>query len=348
MVHITAERLRKVVCAVFEGGGVPEPVAAQVAHSLVENNLTGHDSHGVLRVTYYVRDLLDGKINPHAEVAVTRETPTTGLLDGNRIFGIVGVRQAMALAIEKARVQNVGLVVIANTHHTGRMGEYVVQAAEAGFIGLVFGRGPAKGGIVAPYLGTSRALNTNPIAWGVPAKDHPPVFMDYATSVCAQGKISVALDKGQSLPVGWLLNADGEPTTDPQDYFRGGIMLPFGGHKGYGLGTLVELVASGLTGTACSMFPDFVPDFATVVMAINIEAFCPLEQFRLMVDTFVATIKAGRKAPGVEEILVPGEPEWNTRAARLRDGLDLPDATWQRIVDAGKLCGVDVTSAELA
>lgn len=340
--HITAERLREVVGAVFEGGGAPEPVAAQVAYSLVENNLTGHDSHGVLRVTYYVRDLLNGKIDPHAEVTVTHETPTTALLDGNRIFGIVGVRQAMALAIEKARAQNVGLVAIANTHHTGRMGEYVVQATEAGFIGLVFGRGPAKGGIVAPYLGTSRALNTNPIAWGVPAKDHPPVFMDYATSVCAQGKISVAVDKGLPLPDGWLLAADGNPTTDPQDFFRGGIMLPFGGHKGYGLGTLVELVASGLTSSPCSLFPDFAPDFATVVMAVNIKAFCPLPQFRAMVDAFVVAIKAGRKAEGVDEILVPGEPEWRTRERRLRDGLDLPDATWQRIVDAGALCGITV------
>jgi len=233
-------------------------------------------------------------------------------------------------------------VAIANTHHTGRMGEYVVQAAEAGFIGLVFGRGPAKGGIVAPYLGTSRALNTNPIAWGVPAQNHPPVFMDFATSACAQGKISVALDKGLPLPAGWLLNAEGNPTTDAEDYNRGGIMLPFGGHKGYGLGALVELVASGLTGEGCSLFPDFEPDFATVVMAINIAAFCPPEQFRQMVDTFIATIRAGRKAPGVEEILIPGEPEWNTRAARLRDGLDLPDATWQRIVDAGAQCGMTV------
>jgi LDH2 family malate/lactate/ureidoglycolate dehydrogenase len=343
MMHITAERLREVVRTIFEAGGVPEATAAQVAYSLVENNLTGHDSHGVLRITYYVRDLLNGKIDPHAVITVTRESPTMALLDGNRIFGIVGVRQAMALAMEKARAQNVGLVAIANTHHTGRMGEYAVQAADAGFIGLVFGRGPAKGGIVAPYLGTSRALNTNPIAWGVPAMEHPPVFMDYATSVCAQGKISVALDKGQALPDGWLLDAEGNPTIDPQDFFQGGIMLPFGAHKGYGLGTLIELVASGLTGEGCSLFSDFEPDFATVVMAVNIAAFCPPEQFRQMVDTFVATIKAGRKAPGVEEILVPGEPEWNTREIRLFDGLDLPDATWQRIVDAGALCGTKVS-----
>ncbi|MBN2393118.1 MAG: Ldh family oxidoreductase [Anaerolineae bacterium] len=342
MMHITAGRLREVVCTIFEAGGVPQATAAQVTHSLVENNLTGHDSHGVLRITYYVRDLLNGKINPNAQIKVIRETPTTALLDGDAIFGILGVRHAMNVAMEKARAHNVGFVAICNTHHTGRMGEYVVQAAEAGLMGLVFGRSPGKGS-VAPFGGTSRALNTNPIAWGIPAGEHPPVFMDFATSACAQGKIALAVDQGKSIPEGWLLDVNGNPTTDPNDYFTGGIMLPFGGHKGYGMGTLVELVAGGLTSTSFGLDPDFVPDYATVAMAVNIGAFCPLPQFRVMVDAFVVTIKAGRKAEGVDEIFVPGEPEWRTREIRLRDGLDLPDATWQRIVDAGALCGVEVS-----
>jgi LDH2 family malate/lactate/ureidoglycolate dehydrogenase len=341
MVHITAERLRDVVRAVFEGGGAPRPVAEGVATSLVENNLVGHDSHGVLRINYYARDLVAGKINPNAQVKAVRETPTTALLDGDAIFGILGVRHAMEVAMEKARAHNVGFVAIYNTHHTGRMGEYVVQAAEAGLMGLVFGRSPGKGS-VAPFGGTSRALNTNPIAWGIPADKHPPVFMDFATSACAQGKIALAVDQGKAIPEGWLLDVDGNPTTDPNDYFTGGIMLPFGGHKGYGMGTLVELVAGGLTGTSFGLDPDFVPDYATVAMAVNIEAFCPLAQFRAMVDAFVAAIKTGRRSPGVDEILVPGEPEWRTREIRLRDGLDLPDATWQRIVEAGEMCGVAV------
>lgn len=342
MIHIQAKQLQDIVSKVFVGGGTPQAIADQVAHSLVENNLTGHDSHGVLRISYYVRDLLNGKINPNAEISVVRESATTAVLNGHSIFGIVGARQAMDLAINKARAHDIGMVAISNTHHTGRMGEYVVQAAEAGLMGLVFCRSAAKGGAVAPYLGTSRALNTNPIAWGVPAGKYPPVFMDFATSARAQGKLSAAIDAGHDIPEGWLLDADGNPSTDPHAYGKGGMLLPFGEHKGYGLGTLVELLAGGLTGTGCCIFPSFTPDYATIVMAVNIAAFCPLAEFRQMVDRFVESVKAGRKAPGVEEILVPGEPEWHTRAQRLRDGLELPQATWQRIVDAGAQCSVDV------
>lgn len=342
MVHITAERLRVIVADVFEGGGAPRPVAERVADSLVENNLVGHDSHGVLRVGYYTRDLLNGRINPHAEISVVRETPATALLDGDGIFGIPGVRYAMDYAIEKARASSIAMVAIKNTHHTGRMGEYVVQAAEAGFMGMVFSRSGAKGGIVAPFLGISRALNTNPIAWGIPVDGHPPVFMDFATSAVAQGKIQFAMDKGQSIPEGWMMTVEGKPTTDPTEYTRGGMLLPAGGHKGYGLGTLIELVAGGFTGTGSGLLPDFVPGYATVVMAVDIAAFWPPDEFKAMAEAYIAAVKAGKKAPGVEEILVPGEPEWRTREQRLRDGLELPDATWQRIVEAGEKCGVSV------
>lgn len=343
MVHISADRLCAIVRKVFEGAGAPPAVALQVSRSLVESNLVGHDSHGCLRISYYIHGLASGRVNPHAEVKVIRESAATALLDGNRIFGQIGLRQAMECAMDKAQHHDIGLAAIHNTYHTGRLGEYVVQAAEAGFIGMVFGRGPVKGGLVAPYLGTSRALNTNPIAWGVPAAEHPPVFFDFATSICAQGKIEAAMDESMSLPEGWLLDAQGNPTTDPHEQRRGGALLPFGGHKGYGLSTLIELTVGGLTGTSCSLLPDFIPSYATVVLAINIAAFRPLQQFCQMVDEFIKAIKAGPKAPGVEEILVPGEPEWRTRELRLRDGLDLPDATWERIVSAGASCGVKVT-----
>lgn len=346
MIHIAADRLCTTVQDVFEGAGAPRSVAQQVARSLVESNLMGHDSHGVLRISYYVRGLMNGRTNPHAKVTVVHESAITALLDGGGIFGQVGLHQAMERAMDKAQHHDIGLVAIYNTHHTGRMGEYVVQAAKAGFMGMVFCRGPVRGGLVAPYLGTSRALNTNPIAWGVPAAKHPPVFLDFATSVSAQGKIEAAIDKGAPIPEGWLLDAQGNPTTDPHEQRSGGALLPFGAHKGYGLSVLIELVAGGLTGTSCSLLPDFASGYATLVLALKIAAFQPLEQFCQMVDEFIEAIKAGRKAPGVEEILVPGEPEWRTRELRLRDGLDLPDATWERIVEAGARCGVEVTLDE--
>jgi LDH2 family malate/lactate/ureidoglycolate dehydrogenase len=246
-------------------------------------------------------------------------------------------------AITKAKEHDLGLVASHHCGHTGRMGEYAVQAAEQGLIGMVFGSGSAKGGIVAPYQGTGRLLNTNPLAWAVPAATHPPVFLDFATSIVAQGKIQAAIDKGVSIPEDWLLDADGRPTTDPNEQRRGGVLLPFGQHKGYCLSFLIEILCGGLSGAVCGSLPAYSPDYATLFMAINIEAFHPLDQFRQMVDDQIAVTKASRKAEGVEEILVPGEPEWRTKEQHLREGLHLPEATWERIVESGARCGLTVT-----
>lgn len=342
MIHIMAERLEAVVADVFVAAGTPIETAREVAATLVEGNLTGHDSHGVLRVTFYVDMIRNGRLDPRGELTVVHESATTALLDGGKNFGPVTARKAMDYAMTKAREHDLGMVAIRNCGHTGRLGQYAVQAAKAGFMGMVFSFGSVKGGTVAPYLGTGRTFNTNPIAWAVPAAAHQPVFMDYATSVVAQGKIQAAVDKGVRIPEGWLLDAEGNPTTDPAEQMRGGVMLPFGGHKGYCLAFMIEVLSGGLTGAGCSALPAFKPDFPTVMLAVNIAAFQPLEQFCQMVDELIAVTKAGRKAPGVEEILVPGEPEWRAREKGLRDGLDLPEATWQRIVDAGAKCGLEV------
>lgn len=343
MIQIAAERLRDVVRDVFVAAGTPADAACQVASSLVENNLMGHDSHGVLRVGWYVDCILTGRVNPTAPITIERESATTALVDGGNNFGQLVARQGMDIAISKAKAHDIGLVATHHCGHTGRMGEYSVQAAERGCIGMVFGSGSAKGGIVAPYLGTGRFLNTNPTSWAVPAAKHPPVFLDFATSVVAQGKVQAAIDKGVSIPDDWLLDAEGRPTTDPNDQRNGGVLLPFGKHKGYCMSFLVEILCGGLSGALCGSLPAYCPDYATLFMAINIEAFQPLDEFRQMVDDMVEAAKKVRKAEGVEEILVPGEPEWYTREQRLREGLQLPDATWERIVESGAKCGLTVT-----
>ena len=343
MVHITDKRLRQVVTEVLEAAGAPLASAQQVAESLVLASLVGHDSHGVRAVPGYVEALENGSVNPHGEIKVVRESATTALLDGGLNLGIVTMHKATELAMNKARAHDLGMVAIRNAAHTGRMGEYVVRAAENGFMGLVFGTGALPGGTVAPYLGISPRFNSNPIAWGVPAGTHPPVFFDFATSAAAVAKLMMAQDKGQPVPAGWLVDPEGNPTTDPRDWQRGGALLPFGGHKGYGFLFLIELLSGGLSGMSCAPLADYQPNFSAVVMAVNIEAFQPLAQFRDMADRLVAATKEARRAPGVEEILVPGEMEWKTLEKRSREGLDLLDVTWQRIVDAGARHGVAVT-----
>ncbi|MCD6519300.1 MAG: Ldh family oxidoreductase [Anaerolineae bacterium] len=330
-VIVKADQLRSLVQQIFERAGVPTQTAQQVAFSLVESNLVGHDSHGVLRVSFYLEMLREGRVNPHGEFSILHESATTALIDGGRNFGQVVARKAMDYAMQKAKQHDIGMVVIRNCGHTGRLGEYVVQAAEKGFIGMVFGSGSRPGGSVAPYLGTSPVFNTNPIAWGIPAAQHPPVFLDFATSACAWGKIQLAIDKGIPIPEGWLLDADGNPTTDPTAHQRGGVLLPFDKHKGYCFSFLIEALAGGLSGVGIAASPKYQRDFVLVMTAIHIAAFQPLEQFCQTVDELIAAVKAARKAPGVKEILVPGEPEWFTREERLRQGIELPEVTWEQL-----------------
>jgi LDH2 family malate/lactate/ureidoglycolate dehydrogenase len=346
MIHITAERLKQAVEKVFVAAGVPATSARRVTESLVESNLVGHASHGVLRVGSYVEMIEDGRIDPQGEITVTRQSATTALLDGGRNFGQLVAYEGMRRAMAKAREHDIGMIAIHHTGHTGRLGEYVAHAAKEGFMATICGTGAGQGGAVAPYGGASRVFNTNPITWGIPAAEHPPVFLDFATSVSAWGKIQEAIDKGEPLPEGWIIDAKGKPTTDPTALKEGGVMLPFGQHKGYCLSFLVEAVANGLVGNSCAPLPDHERDYALVMTAVNIGAFQPLDAFCETVDDLIVATKNARKAEGVEEILVPGEYEWNNRARHLEEGLDLPDATWQRIVDTGEKYSASITLEE--
>ena len=357
MVHITDKRLRTVATEVLAGAGAPREVAERVAEALVLSNLVGHDSHGVSALPHNVQAMEKRTVNPHGEITMVRESATTALLDGGQNFGHVVMKKATDSALSKAREHDLGMVAVRNCWHAGRLGEYVVEAAQQGFMALMFSTGNLKGGTVAPYLGVSPRFNSNPIAWAVPAGKHPPVFIDYATSACAVAKILLAVDKGESIPEGWLLGPDGKPSRDPTDWVRGpdgkpssdpyqwqrnGALVPFGGHKGYGLVFLIELLSGGLTGRSCAPLPEYESTFSNVMMVVNIDAFQPLGEFRSLADRLIAAVKKARKAPGVEEILVPGEPEWKSHEKRLREGIDLLDVTWQSIVEAGARHGVKV------
>jgi LDH2 family malate/lactate/ureidoglycolate dehydrogenase len=342
MMRIASDALAPMLTDILSAAGAPAESAAQVASSLVESSLVGHDSHGVLRITSYVDAILGGRVDPHGAITVTRESATTAMIDGGRNLGLVVLRRAMALAMDKARAHDVAVVTVRNCGHTGRMGEYAVQAAREGFVATVLGTGSRKGGSVAPYGSVTPALNTNPMAWAVPSGRFPAVFLDFATSVVAWGKIEAAIDKGVPIPTGWILGPDGQPSTDPHDFQRGGVLLPFGGHKGSGLSFMVEALAGAMTGIGCAPLATYKSDFGTVLTALNVEAFQPLDEYRRTIDALVEAIKAGRPAPGATEVLVPGEFEWRTREERLRDGLALPEATWQRVVAAAERCGVPV------
>jgi uncharacterized oxidoreductase len=235
----------------------------------------------------------------------------------------------------------VGVVVLGNCDHTGRVGEYAVQAAQAGMLGLLICNGSLPGGLVAPFGGVGRALGANPLAWGIPGPaGGEPIFVDFATSAVAQGKVQVAADKGELLEPGLLLDKEGRPSRNPQDQFDGGALLPFGGHKGYALSVMIELVAGTLSGVGFPLQPGYTWNQGTLLLALNLAHFVTPAEYAAQVADFVARLKATPRAPGVDEILLPGEPEWRTRRQRLAGGIPLPEATWARLTATAQTLGV--------
>jgi uncharacterized oxidoreductase len=200
--------------------------------------------------------------------------------------------------------------------------------------------GPSPRGSVTPFGGLGRALGTNPIAWGIPSKSHP-IVVDFATSVCAWGKIGVAMDKGEPIPEGRILDKHGCPSTDPNVLRDGGVLLPFGEHKGYGLGVVAELLGGGLSGVGPTMLRQEGQNQGTVLIAINVEAFGLQEDFEEMVAAFSQRLKAIDPAPGHDEVLVPGEPERRSKAERERTGIPLPEKTWERLLETAASLGME-------
>jgi len=343
VVYIQAEHLKVCVERVFTAAGVPRERALQVAESLVESNLVGHDSHGVLRVGSYIDAISSGSVDPNAESEIVRSSATTAVIDGRRGLGIIAGRKAMALAMAKAKEHDIGIVTLRNVGHTGRMGEYAVQAAREGFVCSIMAAGPRAGGMVAPFGATSPAFNTNPMSWGLPANCYPAIYVDFATSMAAWGKIQAAIDRGDSIPEGWLLDVDGRPTTDPTRIRNGGTLVAFGQHKGSGLAFLVEALCGALSGVSCAPLADYAGEYVLLMSAIRVEAFQPLDAFRTRIDGLVDAIHAARKAEGVAEVFAPGEKEWRTREKRLCEGIDVAEAAWERIVAAGARYGCPVS-----
>jgi uncharacterized oxidoreductase len=338
MITIPAPELQQTVASILRAAGCLDEVANRVAASLVESNVVGHDSHGVMRVPFYIDAIRAGTLDPTGRVTVVQETPATTFLDCGWNFGQYACAQGMQMAIDKSRVAGIGLTVLRHCDHTGRIGEYVVMAAEQGCIGQVVCNGSIPGGLVAPFGGRARALGANPIAWGLPGQ--PPVYLDFATSAAAHGKLEVAADKGELVPEGWILDKHGRPTRDPHDEMDGGVILPFGGHKGYALGVMIELVGGGLSGAGFPIQDGYRWDQGTLLIAINIASFQPLEAFQAQVEDFRARIKNVPLAQGHDEIFVPGELEWRTRERRLQEGIPLPEVSWGRIREAAHSLGL--------
>ena len=336
---LQAPHLHAISRNIFVAAGVARHVAENVSEILVNANLAGHDSHGVLRIPAYLRSIDSGSMKPNAEPKVLAETANTLSVDGQGSFGHYTSRWSIKKAIEKAKASASCSVSILNTGHIGRLGEYAEEAARAGCISLITTGGGGRGrGPTVPFGGAEGAFGTNPIAIGVPTGDNSPFIVDYATSMVAEGKIQVARSKGIDLPEGCILDKNGNPSVKPADFYDGGSLLAFGKHKGYALAMFTCLLG-GLAGTfnveQGSMNGIFM-------QAIDISAFTSVAEYQKGVRAFLDGIKSTPPAPGFDAVLVPGDFEHQSRTQRLVDGVEIPDTICNQLQECADKLGISI------
>jgi uncharacterized oxidoreductase len=352
MVTIKADRLEALVGNIFNAAGCSRAESDRIARYLVAANLAGHDSHGIVRVPRYVEMKQDGRVIADQQVELVVDTPVLAVIDGKFGFGQSVAPQAVAIGIEKCKAMGLSAVALRNSGHVGRVGDWAEMAAAAGIVSIHFVN--AGGSVlVAPFAGVERRFSTAPYCIGVPLPGRPPLVLDFATSVVAEGKVLVASQGGKKIPADALIGPDGEMSGDPtllygeyapagpRDFRKGpGAIRAFGDHKGSGLALMCELLGGALTGNGCASLdrPSANGMFSLYVDPARIDpaGFFPEEVMR-----YVGHVKSASPARAGDEILVPGEPEQASRTKRLREGVPLPDDIWTSIVTTARSVGLD-------
>ena len=342
MPNLDADGLIAFATAVYQAAGTPPEHAQTVAKHQVRANLVGHDSHGVVLLPTYIDRIGRGHIMPAARPEIINESPATLAVNGKWGFGPVISEWTMERLVTRARQMRIAAATIREQSHVGRLAEYPLMAARAGFIGLMMADSGQSPKAVAPFGGREARLGTNPICIAFPSDLPGPVFIDMATSAVAAGKLNLARAQGKPIPLGWLLDKEGKPTTNPNAQLEGGVMLPLGGpegHKGYGLSFAVETLAAVLPGLGFGIDPKGRHNDGTFMLVIDPQAFSPTD-FKAEVEAFVRYLKATPPAEGFEEVLYPGEIEYRTEQRRRQAGIPIEDATWRRLGEIAARFGI--------
>ena len=351
MMVVAADRLEHLIGEIFTAAGCSRAEAERIARYLVAANLAGHDSHGVVRVPRYVEMKKDGRVVADQTVDVTVDTPVLAVVDGKFGFGQSVAPQAVEIGIAKCKAMGLAAVSLRNSGHIGRVGDWAEMAAAAEIVSIHFVNA-AGSVLVAPFGGLERRFSTAPYCIGVPMPGRPPLVLDFATSVVAEGKVLVASQGGKKLPADALIGPDGEMSDDPatlygehtatgpRNFRQGrGAIRAFGGHKGSGLALMCEILGGALTGNGCAQLgrPSANGMFSLYVDPARIDpaGFFPAETAR-----FVEYVKSATPARSGDEILLPGEPEERSRARRLAEGVPLPDDTWASIMATARSVGL--------
>ena len=343
----TAGELRNLVSRILRAVGADGDNAERVAQALVSADLAGVDTHGVFQLPRYVTSIEDGELVPSAHPEVIKESTTTAMISGNWTFGQVAAGYAMQKAICKAKESNVAIVGMVQAYHIGRLGEYSEMAAEQEMVSMVFGSGYAEGlPSAVPFGGREKVLQSNPIAMGFPAGRRPSMIIDIATSIVANNKINLARAKNQPLPLGWIIDKDGNPTTDPLALDEGGGVLPFGGHKGYALMLAAEFLGRILTGSKFFAEDDLggpvMREQGVTMVVFRADLFQSLDAFIQLADVKISQMKKVVPAPGFKEVLVPGDVENQARMDRRTNGIPLSDAVWRSLTELSGSLGISV------
>ncbi|MBI3329105.1 MAG: Ldh family oxidoreductase [Nitrospinae bacterium] len=334
MPTFTAEKLEQITSQAFHAAGTPEEDARTVAQLMVWANLVGHDSHGVIHIPRYVGQIKEGLIVPGAKPEILKETPSAAMIDGHWNFGHVVAKKGMEIAIEKARKTTIACISLANLNHIGRVGAYPTMAAQAGMAGIACCSSGGAARLVAPFGGRKALLATNPIAMAFPSRLDGPILLDFASSASAAGKIRLYRNRGQLLPENWIIDKEGRPSTDPNDFYAGGALLPVGGdqgHKGYALAFLIEILGGILSRDGYAREGATRFSNGAFMIVIDINTFVPVSTLMEEIGDMTRFLKTSPPMAGVKEVLYPGEKEAKTERERHAKGIEVEDETWRQI-----------------
>jgi LDH2 family malate/lactate/ureidoglycolate dehydrogenase len=329
---------------VLESLGVPRADAELISDSLVTADLWGHPSHGVLRLPWYVARLRSGAMTPVTDPAVVVDHGAVAVLDGRDGIGQVITDRACSTAVARALGSGVGVVAVRNSNHFGTAAYWTRRMAHAGCVGILTTNGSPA---MAPWGGTAKTVGANPWSIATPGGSHPPVVLDIANSGVARGKIYAAAERGEPIPDTWAFDPEGRPTTDPAVAI-GGLLAPMGGHKGYGISFMMDVLSGVLTGSgyATDVVGPYVPDERSrcghLVIALHIDHLLPAEAFATRIDDLIDRTKSVPRSADVAEIFYPGEIEAVAERAGRRTGVQLPEKTLEDLRRLGTSCGIDL------
>jgi L-2-hydroxycarboxylate dehydrogenase (NAD+) len=350
------EQLLEFTVAVFRCMGCPETQAKLATDVLLNADLRGIDSHGIARLSGYVRLWEAKRINARPDIRVVHESPSTAVVDGDSGLGLVVAPKAMEIAINKARIAGTGWVAVRNSNHFGIAGHHAMMALEHDMIGIAMTNASP---LVAPTFSIERLLGTNPICVAIPAGEQPPFIADFATTTAANGKLEILQRKNLDAPTGWVQTKTGEPSTNPNEVKNGGALLPLGGdrehgsHKGFCLGAWVDIFSAVLSG---ANYGPWVPPFVAFLSppndpvgkgighffgAMRIDAFRSAEEFKTHMDNWINTFRKAKTMEGIEQVIIPGDPERETSSYRLVNGIPLNSKVIKDLTELGERLNID-------